>query len=108
MNRWAIPSAQIERSFARASHLRIELDRNEQALGRRVQILAKALANLMGPGKSLHRRDVGLHAFAVEGTVCLAAASLEPNGDDYGYRYAVHFGGEAAKGCVAYRHARPR
>ena len=66
-------------------------------MGRKVQFLAKGLANLMEPGAHLHRSGVGLHAFAVDGAVCLAAAYHEPEGDTYRYRYAVLCGGEAAK-----------
>jgi hypothetical protein len=40
---------------------------------------------------------VGLHAFEVDGVVCLASAYLEEVGEDYRYRYAVLCGGDAAK-----------
>ena len=51
----------------------------------------------MEPGSHLHRIGVGLHAFDADGAVCLAAAYLEPEGDNFRYRYAVLCGGEAAK-----------
>ncbi len=51
----------------------------------------------MEPGAHLYRRSVGLHAFEVDGTVCLAAAYLETDGNGYRHRYAVLCGGEAAK-----------
>jgi hypothetical protein len=51
----------------------------------------------MAPGDFFHRVGVGLHAFEVEGVVCLAASYLEKEGDGYRYRYAVLFGGEAAR-----------
>lgn len=51
----------------------------------------------MEPGAHLHRTGVGIHAFDVDGAVCLAAAYHEPDGDGYRYRYAVLCGGEAAK-----------
>jgi hypothetical protein len=88
---------QLEQSLVRVNQLQAELQRKERAIGRRVQVLAKGLAGLMEPGEHLHRIGVGLHAFDVEGAVCLAAAYLEPEGDDYRYRYAVLCGGEAAK-----------
>jgi hypothetical protein len=88
---------QLEQSFTRVNQLQAELQRKERAIGRKVQVLAKGLASLMEPGAHLHRIGVGLHAFDVDGAVCLAAAYLEPEGDDYRYRYAVLCGGEAAK-----------
>ena len=62
-----------------------------------MQTLAKGLADLMRPGDMHHRRGIGLHAFAVEDVLCLAAAYLEEERDGYRYRYAVLCGGEAAK-----------
>ena len=97
MDRWSIPAGQLEASFARAAVLRGEIERKERALGRKVQTLAKGLADLMQPGEMHHRRGVGLHAFPVDGVLCLAAAYLEQERDDYRYRYAVLCGGEAAK-----------
>jgi hypothetical protein len=88
---------QLEQTFARVNQLQAELQRKERAIGRKVQFLAKGLAELMEPGSHLHRIGVGLHAFDADGAVCLAAAYLEPEGDDYRYRYAVLCGGEAAK-----------
>jgi hypothetical protein len=88
---------QLEQSFARAIQLQAELGRKERAIGRKVQVLAKGLAGLMEPGAHLHRTGVGLHAFDVDGAVCLAAAYHEPDGDGYRYRYAVLCGGEAAR-----------
>jgi len=51
----------------------------------------------MGPGGYLHRRNLGLHAFAVDDLVCLAAAYLEDESGSLRYRYAVLCGGERAK-----------
>jgi hypothetical protein len=51
----------------------------------------------MEPGAHLYRIGVGLHAIDADGSVCLAAAYLEPEGDNFRYRYAVLCGGEAAK-----------
>jgi hypothetical protein len=85
---WSIPPCQLEQSFARASQLRAELERKERAIGRRVQTLAKGFADLVEPGTSLHRRGVGLHAFDAGGSVCLAAAYLEPDGDGAGVTLA--------------------
>lgn len=97
MDRWSIPAGQLEASFARAAVLQREIERKERLLGRRIQVLAKGLADLMQPGEMHHRRGVGLHAFAVDNSTCLAAAYLEDEGDHYKYRYAVLCGGEAAK-----------
>jgi hypothetical protein len=88
---------ELEQSFARVSQLQAELQHKERAIGRRVQVLAKGLASLMEPGAHLFRIGVGLHAFDVDGAVCVAAAYLEPEGETYRYRYAVLGGGEAAK-----------
>ncbi len=98
MDRWSIPAGQLEASFARAAVLQRDIERKERLLGRRVQTLAKGLADLMQAGRMhYHRRGVGLHAFPVDGMTCLAAAYLEEEGGDYRYRYAVLCGGEAAK-----------
>jgi hypothetical protein len=97
MDRWSIPAGQLEASFARAAVIQREIERKERLLGRRIQTLAKGLANLMQPGEMHHRRGVGLHAFPVDGVLCLAAAYLEKESDDYRYRYAVLCGGEAAR-----------
>ncbi|HLX35889.1 MAG TPA: hypothetical protein VKR30_11695 [Candidatus Limnocylindrales bacterium] len=97
MDRWSIPVGQLEASFARASVLQREIERKERLLGRRIQVVAKGLADLMQPGEMHHRRGVGLHAFPVDGLLCLAAAYLEEEGERYRYRYAVLCGGEAAK-----------
>jgi hypothetical protein len=97
MDRWSIPAGQLEASFQRAAVLQREIDRKERLLGRRVQVLAKGLADLMQPGEMHHRRGIGLHAFPVDGVLCLAAACLEKERDSYRYRYAVLCGGEAAK-----------
>ena len=43
----------------------------------------------MEPGEFFHRIGVGLHAFDVDGTTCLAASYLEEDGYGYRYRYAV-------------------
>jgi hypothetical protein len=100
-DRWSISAGQLEASFARAAVLQREIERKERALGRRVQTLAKGLANLMQPGKSHHRRGVGVHAFSVDGVPCLAAGYLEDERGGYRYRYAVLCGGEAAKRALA-------
>jgi hypothetical protein len=97
MDRWSITPGQLEASFARAAVLQREIERKERLLGRRVQILAKGLADLMQPGEMHHRRGIGLHAFPVDGVLCLAAAYLEEDRDGYRYQYAVLCGGEAAK-----------
>ena len=77
--------------------MQADLERRERAIGRKIQTLARALAALMEPGQHFHRIGVGLHAFQVDGTTCLAAAYLEEVGDDYRYRYAVLCGGDAAR-----------
>lgn len=97
MDRWAISAAQLETSFARAAVLQREIDRKERLFGRRIQVLAKGLANLMQPREAHHRRGIGLHAFPVDGVLCLAAAHLEEERDGHRYRYAVLCGGEPAK-----------
>ena len=101
MDRWAIPAGQLEASFARAAVLQREIERKEHLLGGRIQTLAKCLANLMQPGEMHYRVGVGLHAFPVDDTLCLAAAYLEEEGDGYRYRYAVLCGGEQAKRALA-------
>lgn len=93
----SVSPGQLEQSFARATQPQAELQPKDRAIGRKVQVLAKCVAGLTEPGADLYRRRVGLHAFEVDGTVCLAAAYLETDGDDYRYRYAVLCGGEAAK-----------
>lgn len=100
MKAWSIPPGEVERSFARAIQLRLELERKERALGRKVQILAKGIASLMAPGTSHHRKGIGLHAFDVDGTMCVASSYLEPNDDDYRYRYAILCGGEPARAAL--------
>ena len=97
MDRWSISAAQLEASFARAVVLPREIERKERLLGRRIQVLAKGLADLMQPGQMHHRRGMGLHAFPVDGVLCLAAGYLEEERGDNRYRYAVLCGGEAAK-----------
>lgn len=97
MTKWAITPGQLEQSFAKARRLRSELQRRERAIGRKAQDLAKGLADLMEVGAHLYRRNIGLHAFDANGFACLAAAYLEPEGDDFHYRYAVLCGGKAAK-----------
>ena len=87
---------EIERSLVRVAELQAELARKERAIGRKVQFLARSLARLMEPGDHFHRSGVSLHAFDVGGETCLAAAYLEPDGDDFRYRYVVLCGGEAA------------
>ncbi len=77
--------------------LQREIERKERLLGRRVQILAKGVADLMQAGEMHYRRNVGVHAFPVDGVNCLAATYLEEGRDSYTYRYAVLCGGEAAK-----------
>jgi hypothetical protein len=88
---------EIERAFARAQQMQADLARRQRAVGRKIQTMARALAALMKPGEHAYRVGVGLHAFDVDGTTCLAAAYLESMGDDHRYRYAVLCGGEAAK-----------
>ena len=101
MDRWSISAAQLEASFVRAVVLQGEIERKERLLGRRIQVLAKGLADLMQPGEMHHRRGIGLHAFPVDGVRCLAAAHLEEERDGHRYRYAVLCGGEAAKRALA-------
>jgi hypothetical protein len=97
MDRWAIPAGELEAAFTRAAVLRREIERKERLLGRRVQILAKGVADLMQPGEMHYRRGVGVHAFPADDVNCLAATYLEERRDDFRYRYAVLCGGEAAK-----------
>jgi hypothetical protein len=97
MPKQPISASELERSFARATQLQAELACKERAVGRRVSVLAKALAALMKPGDHLYRRGVGIHAFESDGAMCLTAAYLEPERDDFRYRYAILCGGEAAK-----------
>jgi hypothetical protein len=88
---------ELERAFGRIQLLRAELARKERAISRKAQTLARGLSTLMEAGEHLYRHGVGLHAFDVEGTVCLAAAYLEEAGDEHRYRYAVLCVGEAGK-----------
>jgi hypothetical protein len=67
--KWSIPRGQLEENFARAARLQAELLNTERAIGRRVQRLAKGLADLMGPGAHLYRRSIGLHAFGADEAV---------------------------------------
>lgn len=97
MDRWSIPAGELEAAFARAAVIHREIERKERLLGRRVQTLAKGLADLMQPGEMHYRRNIGLHAFPVDGVTCLAATYLEEEREGYRYRYAVLCGGEAAK-----------
>lgn len=87
----------LERSYARAATLRSEVERKQRAFGREVGVLAKAVADLMEPGSSHHRRSVSIHAFGVGGSNCLAASYLKEEGDSFRYRFAVLCGGEAAR-----------
>jgi hypothetical protein len=77
--------------------MQVELARRERAVGRKIQALARGIATLMEPGDFLHRIGVGLHAFEVDGVVYLAISYLEDDGDGFRYRYAVLYGGEAAR-----------
>lgn len=95
-----IPAGEFERAYGRAAQLRAEAERKERAVCRKVATLAAALGGLMGPGMWLHRRGVGLHAFDVDGSTCLASSYLEEDGDAYRYRYAVLCGGLAAKAAL--------
>jgi hypothetical protein len=92
-----LPAGDLERAFVRAHEMQAELARRERAVGRKVQALARGLASLMEPGEYFHRIGVGLHAFEVDGTVCLAASYLEEQGEDSPHRYAVLCGGETAR-----------
>lgn len=89
--------AEIERAFAHARQMQADLAHKEKAASRKIETIARALAALMEPGQHFQRIGVGLHAFEVDGTTCLAAAYLEDVGDDYRYRYAVLCGGDAAR-----------
>ncbi len=73
MDRWSIAPGQLEASFARAAVLQREIERKQGLLGRRIQVLARGLAALMPPGGMHHRRGIGIHAFPVDGALCLAA-----------------------------------
>ena len=97
MDRWSIPAGELEAAFTRAAVLHREIERKERALGRKVQTLAKGLADLMQPGEMHYRRSIGVHAFPVAGVNCLAAAYLDEERDGFEYHYAVLCGGEAAK-----------
>jgi len=83
--------------------MQAELARRERAVGRRIETLARGLAAIMEPGDFSHRIGVGLHAFEVDGEVCLAASYLKEASDEYRYRYAVLCGGEPARRAL--RHA---
>lgn len=50
----------------------------------------------MEPGEFFHRIGVGVHAFDVDGTTCLAASYLEEDDDGYRYRLVVKVGPFAA------------
>jgi hypothetical protein len=91
------PPGELEQAFARAHAMQAELARRERTVGRRIQTLARGLAGLTEPGDFFHRIGVGLHAYQVDGEVCLAASYLEEAGDEYRYRYAVLCGGEPAR-----------
>jgi hypothetical protein len=88
---------ELEKAFTRAYEMQTDLARRERAVGRRIQTLARGLSALMEPGEFFHRIGVGLHAFDVDGTTCLAASYLDEDDDGYRYRYAVLCGGEAAR-----------
>jgi hypothetical protein len=88
---------ELERAFTRAQEMQADLARRERVVGRRIQALARGLAAIMEPGESFHRIGVGLHAFDVGGTTCLAASYLDEHDDGYRYRYAVLCGGETAR-----------
>lgn len=87
---------ELGQAFSRAHALQAELARHERAVGRSIETLARGLASLMAAGDHLHRIGVGIHAFAVDGAVCLAGSYLEEEGDGYRYRYAVLCGGANA------------
>jgi hypothetical protein len=87
----------LQESFDRAAKLQGELRKKESRIKKQAQQLAWGLAALMDPGDHHHRVHVGIHAFDVDGQICLTSAYLEEIGDQYRYRYAVLCGGEAAK-----------
>ena len=89
--------AELGEAFARVGRLQDELPRRERAISLPARRLARGLADMMAPGDHLHRRYVSLHAFPVGGIVCLVAAYFEEEKGGYRYRYAVLYGGEAAK-----------
>ena len=97
MTKWAVTLATSNRALPGRPSFGPRLNVGKSAIGRKAQEIAKGLADLMVAGAHLHRRNVGLHAFDVDGLVCLAAAYLEPDDDDFRYRYAVLCGGEGAK-----------
>lgn len=97
MTRRVPQPGELEQAFSRAHAMQAELARRERAVGRRIQTLANGLAALMEDGEFFHRIGVGLHAFEVDGEVCLAASYLEEIDNDYRYRYAVLCGGEPAR-----------
>ncbi|HEV2035107.1 MAG TPA: hypothetical protein VGU71_13075 [Candidatus Dormibacteraeota bacterium] len=87
----------LQESFDRAAKLQGGLRKKESRIKRQAQQLAWGLAALMDPGDHHHRVHVGIHAFDVDGQTCLASAYDEEVGDKFRYRYAVLWGGEAAK-----------
>ena len=87
---------EVERALERAYEVQAQIERKERSLRRRTEDVARGLAAVMEPGRHLYRSGVGLHAFAVDGSTCLAAAYLEEHGVRYRYRYAVLCGGDAA------------
>jgi hypothetical protein len=93
----SISPAELAEAFARVKTLRADVERRERAIGRKAQQLARGLVDLMKAGDYLYRQTIGIHAFDVNGEVCLAAAYLEEVRGEYRYRYAVLCGGEAAK-----------
>ena len=97
MTRSSITPADLAEAFARVRTLQAELERRERAIGRKAQQLARGLAEHMKAGDYLYRQTIGIHAFDVNGEVCLAAAYLDEERGEYRYRYAVLCGGEAAK-----------
>lgn len=90
-------AAELAAAFDRAGALRRDVERRERMVNRKVQALARGLAALMSAGDFHHRRGVGLHAFDVNGVVCLATSYLEEAGDGFEYRYAILSGGELAR-----------
>jgi hypothetical protein len=87
---------QIAQALHQAVRLRAEVARREKLIGRKVQRVARKLAELMGDGASFDRLNVEVAAFEVEGKMCLAAGYLDDVGTKYRYRYGVLYGGEPA------------
>ena len=77
--------------------LQADVERRQRLLNRRAARVAEQLAGLMEPGMHAHRIGVSLHAFNVDGRVCLATGYLDREDETYRYRYAVLCGGEAAR-----------